>query len=383
MVRRGSTAWSLVLALAGAPASAAAQELQTGGAVTIAAGEVREGDLYTAGEAVRVAGRLSGDLAAASRRIRVDGQVGGDLFAAASTVDLRGPIGDSTRVFAQRLDVDAPIDGDLMAVVEELVLTGNARIAGRVVAAASLVEIDGTVGNGARIAGGDVVVRGTVHGDANVRADRLDLAPGARITGDLEYRGRTPLGPEAAARVDGAVRYAPPPRERGERRRTWGVLLWFWRMLAALLTGVVAVRLFRPAVQRLAAAIAEQTTLGALLGFAAFLLVPVAAAIAMATLVGLPIGLAAALLFGLALYAAKLPAAVWIGDRLLGLAGRPGASPYAAMALGVVLLYLLFAVPWVGGLFWLAATWLGLGAMVVAGRRYLDLRGGAAQQSAP
>ena len=53
----------------------------------------------------------------------------------------------------------------------------------------------------------------------------------------------------------------------------------------------------------------------------------------MVTLVGLPIGLAAALLFGLALYAAKLPVAVWIGNRLLGLAERPGASPYAATAL--------------------------------------------------
>ena len=378
MVRRGSAAWSLVLALAGAPASAAAQGLLAGGAVTIPAGEVREGDLYAAGEAVRVDGRLDGDLVAASRRIRVDGQVGGDLFAAASTVDLRGPVGDSTRVVAQSLDVDSAVDGDLMAVVEVLTVTGNARIAGRVVATASLVEIDGAVGNGVWIAAGDVVIRGTVRGDATVRADRLDLAPGARIAGDLEYRGRTPLSPEAASRVEGAVRYAPPPPERADRRRTLGVLLWFWRTLAALLTGVVAVGLFRPAVQRLAASIGEQTTLGALLGFAAFLLVPVAAGIAMATLVGLPIGLAAALLFGLALYAAKLPTAIWLGDRLLGLAGRPGASPYAALTLGVVLLYLLFAVPYVGGLFWLAATWLGLGAMVVAGRRYLDLRDGAA-----
>ena len=98
----------------------------------------------------------------------------------------------------------------------------------------------------------------------------------------------------------------------------------------------------------------------------------------MVTLVGLPIGIATALLFGLALYAAKLPIAVWIGDRLLGLAGRPGASPYAAMALGVLLLYLLFAIPYVGWLFWLAATWLGLGAMVVSGRRYLNLRASAA-----
>ena len=149
-------------------------------------------------------------------------------------------------------------------------------------------------------------------------------------------------------------------------------MLWFWQVLAALLTGIVVVAALRGVVERLVASIAEETTLGALLGFTAFLLVPVAAVIAMVTLIGMPIGLAAALLFALALYAAKLPIAVWIGGRLLGLAGRPGASPYAAMATGIVMLYLLFAIPFVGWIFWLAATWLGLGAMVVTGRRYLD-----------
>ena len=153
---------------------------------------------------------------------------------------------------------------------------------------------------------------------------------------------------------------------------------WLWQTLAALLAGILVVALFRGVVQRLVTSIAEETTLGALLGFTAFLLVPVAAGVAMVTLIGLPIGLAAGLLFGLALYAAKLPIAVWIGGRLLGLAGRPGASPYAAMGVGVVLLYLLFAIPFVGWVFWLAATWLGLGAMVVCGRRYLDARAGAA-----
>ena len=174
------------------------------------------------------------------------------------------------------------------------------------------------------------------------------------------------------------MRYEAPVDEAGESGTAWGVLFWLWQTLAALLTGIVVVALFRRIVQRQVALLAEETTLSALLGFAAFLLVPVVAGIAIVTLVGLPIGFAAILLFGLALYAAKLPIAVWIGDRLLGLAGRSGASPYLAMALGVPLLYLLFAIPFVGWLFWLAATWLGLGAMVVSCRRYLDQRASAA-----
>ena len=373
MMRTVSTALSLAVALAGATAALEAQSFRGGNAVTIPSGEVHEGDLYTGAESVRVDGRLDGDLIAGSNRVLVHGRIDGDVFATGNTVDLRGPIGDSTRVAAQTLTVDSTIDGSLLAAVAQLILTDDARIAGGIVAAAARVEIDGTVGGDVRLAAGGIVIRGTVDGDANLTADRVDLAPGARITGDLQYEARTPLSPEAAALVDGEVRYEEPPDDEAEGGTPWGWVFWFLQTLAALLTGIVVVALFRGVVQRLAGSVAEQNTLSALLGFAAFLLVPVAAGIAMVTLVGLPLGLATALLFGVALYAAKLPVAIWIGDRLLSRAGRPDASPYAAMALGVLLLYLLFAIPYVGWLFWLGATWLGLGAMVVSGRRHLGL----------
>ena len=373
MMRIVSTALSLAVALAGATAALQAQSFLGGNAVTIPAGEVREGDLYTAAESIRIHGRLDGDLVAGSNRVLVDGRVDGDVFATGNTVDLRGPIGDSTRVAAQTLTVDTTIDGSLLAAVAQLVVTGDARVAGGIVAAAARVEIDGTVENGVRLASGEIVIRGTVDGDANLIADHVDLQPGARITGDLQYRGRTPLSPEAAALVDGEVRFEERVDDESEGGTPWGVVIWVLQTLAALLTGIVVVALFRGVVQRLAGSAAEQTTLSALLGFAAFLLVPAAAGIAMITLVGLPFGVATALLFGVALYAAKLPVAVWIGDRLLSRAGRAGASPYAAMALGVPLLYLLFAVPYVGWLFWLGAAWLGLGAMVVSGRCHLGL----------
>ena len=171
---------------------------------------------------------------------------------------------DSIRVVAQALNVDSTIDGDLLAAAQELVVTGDARIAGGVVAAGRRVEIDGTVEGGARVAAGEIVIRGTLHGDANVIADRLDLAPGARITGDLDYRTRTPLSPEAAARVDGAVRYEDPPVDEDDEGTVWDVLFWFWQTLAALLTGILVVALFRGVVQRLVVSIAEETTLGAL-----------------------------------------------------------------------------------------------------------------------
>lgn len=367
----------LTAALAGGSAPAAAQETEAGTVVTVPSGEVREGDLYAAGEAVRVLGRLAGDLVAGAQRVIVDGQVEGDVFAAARTVDLRGAIGDSTRVVAEQVVVDTTIDGDLIAGANRVQILEGTVIRGGVAAAASSLEIDGTVEEDLRAAVGELVLRGTVRGDANVIADRLDLAPDARIEGDLDYRTRIPLSPEAAARVAGAVRYEEPiDEDEDEGSAAWSFLFWTWQAGAALLAGMLAVALLRPLVQQLASAIAGETTLGALLGFGAFLIVPVGAAVVMMTLVGLPIGIIAMLLFSVALYVAKLPIAVWAGDQLLARAGRPDASPYAAMAVGILALYLLFEIPWLGGLFWLAATWLGLGAMVLSGRRYLTANGG-------
>ena len=367
----------LMAALAAASTPAAAQESEAGAVVTVPSGEVREGDLYAAGEAVRVHGQLAGDLVAGAQRVLVDGRVDGDVFAAARTVDLRGLIGDSTRVVGEQVTVDSTIDGDLIAGGNRLQLLEGAVIRGGVAAAASSLEIDGTVEEDLRAAAGELVLRGTVRGNADVIADRLDLAPGARIEGDLDYRTRIPLSPEAAARVAGAVRYEEPIDEDDEDdSAAWSFLFWTWQAGAALLAGMLAVALLRPLLERLASAIAGETTLGALLGFGAFLIVPVGAAVVMMTLVGLPIGIIGMLLFAVALYVAKLPIAVWAGDELLARAGRPDASPYAAMAVGILALYLLFEIPWLGGFFWLAATWLGLGAMVLSGRRYLTANGG-------
>jgi cytoskeletal protein CcmA (bactofilin family) len=368
-----------LVALVAVPVPAGAQQFGSGPSVRVPAGETRQGDLYAAGELVEMAGRLDGDLVAAGQRIQTTGPIAGDLFAAGRSVDIRGPVGDSTRVVADQLSVDATIDGDLIAAGNQLRLFDGARITGGVLAAGSLVQLDGTVDGDVRAGAGEIIIGGTIGGSATLRADRISLAPGARIDGDLDYRARTPLSPEETARVGGTVRFDEIVDGDESSGVTWGSLLfWGWQTSAALLAGILAIALFRRLVPQLVSVIAENATVGTLLGFAAFLIVPAGAVVAMVTLVGLPVGLAAVLLFVVALYVAKLPVAVWAGAWLLARAGRPGASPYAAMALGTVALYVLFAIPYLGWLIWLVATWLGFGTMVLSGRAYLQTRGAQA-----
>ena len=370
MIRMSSIWLVLVVALLALPLSGAAQQTDAGPTVRVPDGETREGDLYATGELIEVAGRLNGDLIAAGQRIQTTGPVSGDLFAAGRTIDIRGSVGDSTRVAGEQISLDATIDGDFVTAGNRCEVFEGARITGGLLAACATVQLDGTIDGDVRAAGGEVIIDGTIRGDTHLLTDRVTLGPGARIIGDLDYRARTPLSPEEAARVQGTVSF-DEVEEEDSGLSFGGLIFWGWQTTSALVAGLLAVLLFRRVVPQLISAIADNTTAGALIGFAAFLLIPAAVLMAMITVVGIPVGISALLLFLVVLYLAKLPIAAWAGGRLLGAAGHPDASPYAAMGLGIIALYLLFAIPFLGWLIWLAATWLGLGAMVLAGRAYL------------
>ncbi len=371
---------TLGVVLVGTQAPAGAQDAWPAGVgLKVASGEIREGDTYVFGDQVEIDGRLAGDLFGLARRVRVDGQVDGDLFAAGQFVDIGGTIGDSARVVAERLAMDGMIDGDLLVVVEELRLERSARITRNVRAVGSRVEIDGTVDGDVAVFAGEVIISGTIRGSANLQGDRISLDPGARIEGDLTYRSRMPPSPEELARVVGTAREAERAEEEDAEEDAGGIsagsiMFWLWQTVAALLMGTLIIALFRGVLLFVASSIPKKATVGTLLGFVAFLVIPIASVVAMVILIGLPVGLATFLLYWVILYVAKIPVAVWAGGRMLTWAGRPDASPYLALLIGVVLLYLLFQTPYIGWLIWFIATWLGLGTMVLTGFGYLQAR---------
>ena len=381
MPRNAPVLLTLGVILVGIQAPTGAQEAWPGVGFSVASGEVREGDTYAFGEQVEIDGRLAGDLFGLGRRVRVDGQVDGDLFAAAQFVDIGGTIGDSARLAAERLTVDGgTIDGDLLVAAEEIRLERNARITRNVRAAGSRVQIDGTVDGDLTVFAGEVIIGGTVRGNARLQGDRISLDPGARIEGNLTYDSRVPLSQEELARVAGTARERERHDEEDDEEEdaggitTGSVIFWAWQVSAALLMGVLIIALLRGVLLSIASAIPQKATVGTLLGFGAFLIIPIASVVSMVTLIGLPVGLATFLLYWVILYVAKIPVAVWAGGRLLTWAGRPDASPYLALLIGVVLLYLLFQTPYVGWLIWFVATWLGLGTMVLTGFEYLQTR---------
>jgi cytoskeletal protein CcmA (bactofilin family) len=387
-----STGWLwLVVAsyAAGALPTLAAEDTLLKGSTSyvVPEGETRVGDVYKFCQTARIAGTQDGDLTvwAQSVKIPTTGTVTGDLYAAASAVDIDGTVGDSARIAAAQVVISGKFQGDLLLFGADLLLTKEAHIAGDLHCYAGKIIMEGTVDGEFHAAGGEVTLNGKVAQDANIKCDALHVSEEARVGGDLDYVAREPVDLEGKGIVAGTVDYKEQKKneEHDAVVSGWGIFKWLLFLVAATVIGLLALRIFREPFRAITGAVSGDMLRSAGVGFITVIVLPVAAAIACVLIITIPLVLIVILLYFVVLYLAKLPVAVWMGQRILGLLGRSDPSPYLSMFLGLVILHLLFVLPWVGWLFRLLCIFIGFGAIVMGIRSYVQGRRQGGTQGSP
>jgi hypothetical protein len=231
----------------------------------------------------------------------------------------------------------------------------------------------------------------------------LTIGEGATIGGDLEY-----TSPEVTevppGTVEGAVRHTLEVSDEGRTESTLAQRVANWsmrnlrRLIALVVVGLLIAWLVPALLGRAADGLAERPWPALGLGAATFFGFPlavltvmvvvflVALVLFMLTLgnlggsllwIGLSVVLLLSVAFGLAVaYVAKIVVAHW-GGRLLLRSINPawGQKPIWSTLLGVLIVAILLAVPFVGWLFGLAITLFGLGTLWFLGRGQAGLTG--------
>jgi len=384
--RKAALIPTLLLVCTSLPALAGddVKQFSSGDRLEIDAGETHTGDLYFAGRSVVIDGTLDGDLIAVASEVRITGTVTGDVAAWASQLEIDGAVNDSVRFFGANIWHRGKIDGDLLVFAGQIRLERDSSVTANVLTCGGMMEIDGSIDGDLKLVGGQAELTGPVGGDTTAELDVLKLRSGAQLSGDLSHTTREFESADDAVVLGETFEHEKKTRSKSKKSggiTAFSIGFWFWSTLAAILLGLTLVALFRRAVPAVSGTIQSEGVMGLLIGFGAFLVMPAACLIAILLLISLPIGVLGLVVYMVALYLAKMPVALWLGERALKLVGQSSPSPYLAIVIGLIALKLLFTIPYLGGLLTLAVVCLGLGTMILATRNHMQ-RGVTAGESA-
>ena len=328
---------------------------RSGDIVTIASGEVIDGDLYVAGGTIIIDSTINGDLIAAGRTIMVNGTVNGSIIAAGQTININGEVSHAVRIIGETLNIGGTIGRDLLVAGREFSMTSTSEIGGDLLLGADTARIDGLI-----------------KGDINSGVNSLTVASTANIQGKLNYISKKEANIQSGAQIRGTITHklpdVPDVKKRLGAGRLWWIVIGF---LMAFVLGIIVVLLAPRRVKAVTESI--RTHPWASLGWGAVILIstPIVALIVCITVIGLPLGLIALVLYAIAIYLTQLFVGLLIGQLIIGAFRRveTKAALVGALALGLAILRLLKLIPFVGFFFVLATVLFGLGAILVSERK--------------
>lgn len=319
-------------------------------------------DLFASGSAPQVADSVTGDAFLAGRYLQFSGATGGDYLGAGGTQQIDGRIHGAIRAAGGEVGVRAAVDRNVTIAGGTVVLDREAVIARNAYLAGGNVRVYGTVHGELLVSGGDVTLNGHVDRDVEITARKLQIGPGTIITGNLRYR----VPPEAvhidpAARVSGIVTALPVAQGKG----TWHVFGLFW-MLGFLLAGTVLVTFVPGFITEAANFVQRRPERSTLLGLGWIILFPLAVLIVALTFIGLPLAFLGIASYLTLLYLGRIAVAVWLGRRVLGARARSSHGGIVMnFAVGGLILVLVQLIPILGPLTTLVATVVGIGALLL------------------
>jgi len=346
-------------------------------------------DYFGAGGALNLTDSIAGDAFLAGGHVTTASEVKGDLVAAGGEVSIGGGIGDDLYVAGGEVQVDAIVAGNARVAGGDVTLGPATVVGGALSLTGGRIRFEGNTHDYLQASGGSVRLDGVVQGDAEVRAEEIDIGPNTRIDGKLVvHSSREPEIPEGAQIAGGvefhqadAGRYADGHDTAQDMRTVaHGVGSFLW-MLGVFVAGTLFMLAFPAYSSRAAQWIGREPLRSLGLGFVILVCLPVLVVLLLVTIIGIPLALIILMLYLLLLFLGWVTVAMFIGEKVLGFirSTQPVTTGWKlfALLLAVIAMWLVGQIPVIGWWLRFAALLLGIGALVWQGwpRRDEALRG--------
>ncbi|MFH0955720.1 MAG: polymer-forming cytoskeletal protein [Candidatus Falkowbacteria bacterium] len=358
------------------PLAASAYSLKSGDSVYVAKDEVIEGNLYAAGANLIIDGRVTGDVFCAGQSITISGEVAGDVFCAGQSINVDGKIGGSLRAAGNTINLTGQVARNAIAMGASIVTAASSNVGWEMLILGNAVDIRGDIGRDlygsvakANIAGRIGKNLDLNFGAQNANDKPLIIAGTANISGNVKYTSLKDAILETGSVIKGEVSHSLPKIKTA--KSNYSHLGWWWGKLisifSALVIGLVLVSFWREQIIKITDLMLTKIGPSMGWGIIALLLAPIIVIILLITIIGMPLAFISLTLWLIAIYASKILTGILIGRSLLNnYWHKKKDSLILAMIIGIVVAYLIFALPFVGWLISLLAILWGLGGIMLA-----------------
>ena len=338
--------------------------LKGGENIVIPESTLIQDDYFVAGNNIKFSGKVEGDFVSSSKTLTSKGVIGGNLMSVARDLDISGEVGGSFRGGAQNISLDGKLKRNFLGFAASINLKESSEVGGDVIAFCGELKVSGKVGKGIKGSVGSLVISGIIDGDVNVKADEISIMPDAKINGNLFYKSKKEAKIEKGAQITGETKWTKMvPKEK--KGLTGGKLIvQFLFLCASIVTGLFMLLVAKKEVKAVKEAVFKDFLKNLGLGFVFVICIPVAAVILLFTVIGIPISIIVIFAYLVLFYIAKVFFGLALGEKVLQLFKTTGTpAPVWSLIVGLLILYILFLIPYIHWIFYLLALFVGFGSV--------------------
>lgn len=263
-------------------------------------------------------------------------------------------------VAGNSVNVSGAVQNDLFTAGNLISITDAAKIGGDVFAAGNEMVVQTDLPGDLAFTGSTLKLEGvTVQGNVNLSVGKVVFDPNTKINGSLTYNDSAEIVGLSNASIETVESYHVAEEETTVARELYAKFLSIVGLFVAMIIFIAFMPRLHDEVS--AAATAQGTVVRMATGAWLLILIPVLAIFALCSVVGVPIGLVALALYVIAFYLAQGFAGVWLGHLIVEKVAKGRASIYLEALTGIVIIGVLSAVPYIGGLVYFLSLLLGIG----------------------
>jgi hypothetical protein len=345
-------------------------EEDASGMVTLPAGVVHHGNFFAMGNNVEISGIVEGDVYALASQVTIDGQVKGDLLICAMSAEISGKIDHNIRILAGQVIVSGSGGNNITAVGGNVHLAQSAQIKGNVVCVAGNAELAANIQKEATVIASYLRLTGSIGDRLLAYVGKMRLTSRASIAGNLEYRSTNPAIIDPGAHIKGEVIHHPSLVHRLFKGS------WIQRLLAgskvaatlmnflySFVIGWILIRLFPKKVELALEALSKEPLKVLGVGLTLVILLPLASLVLLMTILGAPFALTLIALNVIGFYTAKIFSILWVTEEIIRRRKWQVEQRLVALAMGLMVYFILLLIPYFGFALTWAALVFGLGAV--------------------